>query len=126
MQEDLFVDSFHRSTVAKAGDSAGAFSLQEVNGEELTASGIREARRHAKNRHPLEPALLTQMRSFRISPDARYRSAASTSIIDLLDFTTVAKIGFAGLQRLDCETTAARRLKLGPAGAVVGCKGRLE
>jgi hypothetical protein len=41
-------------------------------------------------------------------------------------FTTVAKIGFADLQRFDCEATAARRLKLCPASVVVGCEGQLE
>jgi hypothetical protein len=32
----------------------------------------------------------------------------------------------ASLQRFDCAITAARRLEPGPAGAVEGCKGRLE
>ena len=52
--------------------------------------------------------------------NARYRSVAGAGIIGPRIYDG-AKIGSASLQRLDCEATAARRLELCPAGAVVGC-----
>lgn len=101
-------------------------SRQNADSGEPGAKGGRLRRRDQQNCDVVQTGNIDPMRSFRISPDARYRSAAGAGIIGVLDFTTVAKIGFTDLQRFDCGATAARRLKLCPAGAVVGCEGQLE